>query len=225
MHMERCGLALVLLAACTGADGRSGTHLTVPPVVYPPASDPAMRAARAEIEQDLAVVLSYTGAAEVEAGDEWPIVASVVNRSSVRARLLITPDDGSDVGWREPHVFYTVQAEETPGVFREVKELAERRSGSYASAWSKDAVALAPGSSMRLEWIANPGRAFDFLRSGKIHVVAHYKYEGGTKRSFEWSDAGAIEWQLPPEIRRLPPFELVSAPLELRVRAHPSPGR
>ena len=38
---------------------------------------------------------------------------------------------------------------------------------------------------MKLEWIDDPGRSFDFGASGRVRLYAHYDYDGGAKRPFQ----------------------------------------
>jgi hypothetical protein len=212
MH-PRAAIVLFALASCTGADpahAPEGTSLAVDPVL------------RAAVQGDLAVTLVHTGSGEVDAEKWWPLKAELVNRGA-RAHWVVRANDGSDMGWREPHVYYTAEAEEAPGVWRAVSERTDFfRCGNYASNWRQDVVELAPGASIPLDDFLDPSLGLDFARSGRVRIFAHYDYSGGKKASWDWDRRLAPPPPLPDELANGGPFSLVSAPVELRVRVDTS---
>ena len=216
--MRKLMTAFVACIACTGADGRGTVSTETPEPARPAiAVDPAQRA---EIERDLAVVLTHGGPRLVEAGASWALEATLVNRGT-RERWLVRPNDGSGEGWREPHVFYTAEMETAPGEWHPVPPRDDLiRCGNYATDWYGDATSLAPGGSMKLEWIAAPARTLDFRASGRIRLFAHYEYDGGQKRSFR--EMASAPRAAPPQLDGLGPFAVVSAPLELDVHVDTS---
>ncbi len=215
--MGKLSAALLVCLACTGADGRSGPSTESPEPGRPTlAVDPAQRA---EIERDLAVLLTYGGPRQVEADSTWPTAATLVNRGE-RERWLVRPNDGSDQGWREPHVFYSAEMESAPGVWQPVPLRDDlSRCGNYATDWYSDVTSLAPGAAMKLEWMDDPGRSFDFGASGHVRLYAHYEYDGGAKRSFQDSSHPVDP---PRQLDGLGAFAVVSAPLELDVHVDTS---
>jgi hypothetical protein len=201
----------VLTLSCTGTDPAR-------PREGPPtdAMDPKQRAA---IERDLGVVLTRVGVGELDADARWPLTATLSNRGT-HAHWIVRPSDGSDAGWREPHVYYTAEMETAPDVWRPVPARDDYgRCGNYATDWIRDAVEMAPGASIELAHFTDPSQVLDVRRSGRVRLYAHYDYGGGKKASFR---ARNDLTPLPAELAAVGPFALVSAPLEIRVRVDTS---
>jgi hypothetical protein len=213
-------LPLVLSAffACTGTDGRGPDLGATNQARTLPAATltPAQRAARAQIEKDLALVLTRRGAGPVEPDSEWGLEPVLVNRGS-NTHWVVRSNDGSEAGWREPHVFYTVDLETSPGVWQPVERARVGRCGLYATDWYADAAPLAAGERMSLEWFDDPSRMFVYPRGGLVRVVAHYEYDGGAKGSFG-RGANAVKDQMPAGLADVPAFALASEPIELRLK-------
>lgn len=214
--MRRLAACTLVLVSCSGVDPAR------PQDVATSANAPAARwdaAQGAALQRDLAVVLTRSGAGELDADDDWPLTATLVNRGDA-AHWLVRPDDGSSVGWREPHVYYTAEMETTPGVWRPVAQADYARCGLYATDWYADVMELAPGASLDVgTFAAAPVDILDFPRSGAVRLYAHYDYDGGRKSSFRRAGQPAA---LPAQLEGLGPFALVSAPLELRIRVDTS---
>lgn len=134
---------------------------------------------------------------------------------------MVRPNDGSDVGWREPFVYYTAEMEVAPGVWRPVPRRDDiSRCGNYATDWYSDVAAIAAGESMELDHLVEPSRMLEFSRSGRVRLYAAYEYDGGKKRSSRGSSRTPAPF--PKELESVGPFAIVSAPLELSVRVDTS---
>ena len=186
------------------------------PASLPSASwDPAKRAA---IERDLVVTLTrstLSGSGELSSDErDWPITATLVNRGT-ETRWVVRPDGGSSAGWREPTIYYTAEMETTPGEWRPVPQRDDFwRCSHYATDWNRDLTEMAPGASMELDHFLDPSTLLAFPHTAAIRLYAHYEYDGGKKAS---SGFDRRPMPLPKELEGVPPFALVSAPLELRV--------
>lgn len=148
--------------------------------------------------------------AEVAEGDIFDL--TVVLRNDGRApRWVVRPGDGSEKGWREPHVWFTADRLSPEGVWEALPRQETGRCGFYDPDWEKDALALAPGERLEMkDWLLDPHYVYRFA-PGRYRVRAHYAYQGG-----------AVKGHLPsPPARRVmrdvPPFEVVSAPFEVTV--------
>src|SRR5262245_13942734 len=92
-------------------------------------------ATREEIERDLAVEVKPVTPDRVQTWWRVLIDARLVNRSRDRSHLVVRPGDGSDAGWREPHVFCTVEVDSGDGVWREGPNQELLRCGNHAADW------------------------------------------------------------------------------------------
>jgi hypothetical protein len=176
-----------------------------------------LRRARERIERDLELVMTMEGGRRVfVANQEIPVRVSVTNRAWTQ-HWLVKPDDGSEMGWREPYVFYTAQREVAPGVWQDVPRQSVSRCGNYDVQWDEDITALLPGASLSLDprWLT-PDRALDLEAAGKVRLYAHYQYSAGQERDGDFFGGSAVH--VPRELEGVPPFELVSAPLEIEIQ-------
>lgn len=169
---------------------------------------------RAEIERDLEIDLAIDEPSEGREGRPFGLRVDLKNKGLVD-RWLITPDDGSSMGWREPYVFYTVKYEAEPGVWVDAPKEPFSRCGNYDIRWDEDLVALPPGGSMSLDQEMLPlVYRFNMRAAGRYRITAHYKYTGGAEGRGIFSLGGLVE--VPPELFGTPAFEIVSNPIEFK---------
>jgi len=167
---------------------------------------------RERIEQDLGIQLSLSGRRVFEPGQPIPVRAMLVNRGLGR-RWVVEPGDGSDMGWREPYVYFTARREQAPGVWVDVEVERYSRCGNFDHRWDQAVVALGPGGTLAIDrWLIAPDRGLELQIPGRVRLYAHYKYRAG---KFDSTFQGSVA--VPPELEGTPAFELVSAPLEIQI--------
>ncbi len=147
----------------------------------------------------------------VEAGEPYEeernpyLRVFLVNTSATRSYPVVLPADGSEVGWREPHVWFTVDRSDGQAWAAAVPEELVR-CGAFAQDWTRDVTTLAPGARVELE-------ATSFVEWGalgdtsRLRVVAHYAY-GAHARD---------KSKVPPALHSMPEFAIASGPVELAV--------
>jgi hypothetical protein len=161
---------------------------------------------RDELERDLELRATLTSPATLEVGGRVQMKLAVVNRSAAATYSVAKAGDGSEVGWREPHVFFTAERQTEAGEWVEVPKGDYSRCGMFSP--GVDAKKLAPGAQLKLEWLPEPSQMLDLNEPGKVRVRAHYAFRTTDKKKSRGVP-------LPKGLRELPPFELVSAPVEL----------
>jgi hypothetical protein len=158
------------------------------------------------VPKELALVLKLTGPARIKPAENPKLEIRLVNRSKRSAHRVVLPNDGSESGWREPHVYLTA----TSGG-RAVKGRPIGRCGMFAVDWHRDVVVLAPGQSVDLTSRYLPARMTLALPAkGKVKLVAHYDYGAGKEvntRSVRGTGS----------MGKTPAFDLVSKPIEIEM--------
>lgn len=161
----------------------------------------------------LRVELRRTSPARIAPGDPVQVTARLVNRSD-RAVEVVKPSDGSEMGWREPWVYFTAERTRPDGVVEPVPKGLVGRCGLYDYDWTKDVVRLAPGASIELNtWIPEPSRMLALDGVGRVAIRMHYAFGMAP---------GKGHLGTPPERRPAPmagvaPFEVVSDPVEVTI--------
>jgi hypothetical protein len=126
------------------------------------------------------------------------------------------PGDGSEIGWREPYIYFTTTIDTGDGVFKPVPEARYSRCGLFDPNWQKDVRLLKPGEEVVItDWIPAPSNMLEFKQPGRIRLTAHYSYDPGRAKS---------SMTPPPALGRMtgvPPFELVSASIEFELAPPP----
>jgi hypothetical protein len=133
--------------------------------------------------------------------------ATLVNRGTLPA-LVVKPGDGSDVGWRQPHVRWEVRDAATGELF----ERPDVPGCGIIDAVSVDEfVALRPGDRCELDrWVRPP-----YLPPGaRYSLVLRYDNDPGAVRGALFSGQSAAVRHL---LRRSTPLSLSSAPLQVTV--------
>ncbi len=135
-----------------------------------------------------------------------------MNRSATSSHALVLPGDGSEVGWREPHAYFTAELLADGGSWREIPGSPDSSCGFFEPYWLDEVVRLAPGESRRLSRMDSPAV---LPAQGRVRIRAHYAYKATpSKRDFEDQDPIPLPEGLG-AMNGVPTFELGSAPLEL----------
>jgi hypothetical protein len=185
-------------------------------------ADVELRSPFAPHHDDLRLELVAT-AVRFEPGEPVPLRASIHNDGDA-GQYVVLPGDGSEVGWREPHVWVSTLSESSPGCWQPLPAPRIVRCGLYNRDWTRDVVAIAPGESRDVEL----RHRLALEQAGRVRVRAHYLWnEGRTTKG----DAPAV--RSPSVMAGVPAFELTSnavelvieRPLELELEPRPrSPG-
>ena len=196
--------------------GDGGSMRLVPVVVAVAALAAFARAADAPEGLELDLALTTKG--PVQPGEKIEYALSLVNRSKSATRSVVRPNEGSEAGWREPHVYWTATLAGADGVERPVAAAPYERVGMFLAQWWKDVAKLAPGESLAVTNMIPLQQAFDLEGDGKLRVVAHYAWDAGKN-----SRSDPLEGTSPPPadmggMKGTAPFEIVSKPAEIEVR-------
>ncbi len=169
---------------------------------------------REAIERDLKVEASLSSPASVQPGEPVRVTSRIVNRSKTASYKLVKPGDGSESGWREPHVFFTATTVDPRGVRTPVPALDILRCGLHDPNWHDEVVTLAPGAVLELtDWMPAANLALDFQQQGSVELRLHYKYARGNVSKGAIVDAPAGTGPM----GDTPAFELVSKPVRFNV--------
>lgn len=171
---------------------------------------PVARFARDDVESDLALELTQALTAPFEDGRDPRLEVTLANRSLVRSYAVVLPDDGSESGWREPRVGFSLQGavgeRMGEGEFVDIASVRGARCGVFAEEWQRDVRVLGPGERVRLEYFP-----FDEFRVepgvARVRIVAHYSY----------GERARDPSKVPTSLRVMPRYALASNDVELAV--------
>lgn len=170
-----------------------------------------------QIERDLTLVALRNSARVIPPGGRIDVSLELVNRSPARTYPVVKPGDGSEVGWREPHLYYTAQQLNAQGDWEEVPAELISRCGNYDAYWHDEVLLLPPGIGLPLSgWGHNAGFALELQRPGPVRLFAHYRYTG-MPSGVDLFASREASGEVPGRLRDVPPFGLVSAPVELEI--------
>ena len=170
--------------------------------------------AREEVESDLALDLIQAVPAPFEDGRDPRLEVTLANRSTTQSYAIVLPDDGSESGWREPRTEFSLEAasagrageEWGEGEFFGVASVRGARCGVFAEEWQRDVRVLAPGERVHLEYF--PFEEFRIEHGvARVRIAAHYAY----------GERASDPAKVPPSLRGMPRFALVSNAVELAV--------
>lgn len=150
----------------------------------------------------------------VAVGDPILVAVTLVNGSASKTHPVVRPGDGSEVGWREPHVFWTVTRVAADGKETPAEGGPIGRCGLFEPDWTKDVTRLAPGESMAIEWMMPVSHVFDLQDEGLVRIVAHYAWRGGKEGK---GLPGAEAPKDLGEMAGVAPYELKSNPVDVRI--------
>lgn len=210
--MKRIASALVVLlalAACSGTEGTLGGPSSALDAPAPAAPGPRSEA-RAAIERDLVLTLRRASSDPFEVGRDPAFEVVLSNKSTTKSYPIVLSSDGSEAGWREPHVFFTVEKRASASEpFRLAPEQKLARCGMYDQDWTKDVQELAPGKEVVLPWFHFHDFQFDLEDAAQVRVTANYAY-GDHARDLS---------KVPPILHSTPAYALRSNAMELAVDA------
>jgi hypothetical protein len=151
-----------------------------------------------QVEKDLRLDVRLLRPKKIEPGVAVPLRMELVNTSKERTYAVVKPGDGSEVGLRTPHVFYTATVTRTDGETHPVPKAEYGRCGQFDRDRTKDIVALKPGEKLPLwRWLRPPDKMLELQEAGEVRLVVHYSCRAVRE--------GA------------PAFEVVSAPVVFEV--------
>jgi hypothetical protein len=166
--------------------------------------------ALSDIERDLRLEIALDTPRRIRGGERVGVTLRLRNRSRTRTHAVVEPGDGSEIGWREPHVFFTAERETAPGTWVPVATAPYARCGLYAPDWQTSIVSLAPGRSIALSgWLADPSVMLDLRTPGRVRVRAHYAYGAGARTRGPTTP--------PAQLAGVPAFEIVSRPITITI--------
>jgi hypothetical protein len=210
--MRRLAGLIVVVTACTGHAGDDLGEARAPEeleMVEPePGPDPG---AGAVTHDGLELRLEYDGKRRLEPGESFTPRWSLHNSASA-PRSFVHPGDGSAVGWREPHVYYTAQVSADGETWFEVEKGDLGRCGLYDHDWHDEIASLDPGETVELEWLPQPSWQLRLQRPGQVRLWAHYEFSAGAG----FGSSRGVTDELG-EMTGVPAFHLVSAPIEIEI--------
>ena len=147
-----------------------------------------------EVERDLSLTLRRLATEAFEIGHDPRLEVVLSNRSKTRSYPVVVSGDGSEAGFREPHVFYTVERRSSSSSpWERATEQRVARCGNYDEDWTKDVVSLAPGKEIVLPWFGFPSN-WELDGASHARIVAHYAY----------GEHARDEREAPPELHGMP---------------------
>ena len=172
--------------------------------------------ARADIERDLVLEATLATPKAIRPGEPVRLKARVVNRSEAHTRKLVRPGDGSESGWREPHVFLRAVHVAPDGVRTQMAPRGIGRCGLHDADWHKGVTSLEPGAALEIgDWLPAPDQMFHFQRGGTVELRVHYRYTRGAGSKRPGPDESPKGTG---PMGNSPAFELISAPLRVSVQ-------
>ena len=172
------------------------------------------------IERALVLKAKLTSPETVEPGEPIGVQITLKNQSVDQTFPVLKAGDGSELGWREPYVFFTATVDTGDGKPQDVPKASYGRCGLYDANWQKDVVQLKPGAELPLkDWLNAPSMMPEFQKPGRVRLYVHYRYRA------EFAGKGAASGKFKPPAKRpslgvmdgVPAFEIVSAPVEFQV--------
>lgn len=120
---------------------------------------------------------------EIESPRETGKTPAKLKNVGSQAQWAFQIGDGSTVGWREPRVYWEVQAK-VDSVWTDLEIRPIARCGLYDSDWQKDAVKVAPGESLDLatEWTGRAHYSYDMKSQKQYRGRLRYHFTGGKAR-------------------------------------------
>jgi len=171
-------------------------------------------AAAAPEPPPLAVELVRTSPEVIEPGGDVTVTMHLVNRSAAKTVWVVRPGDGSEMGWREPWVYFSGTRLLADGSEEASSAASLARCGLFDANWPASIVALKPGERMDLHpWIPEPSRGLALDRRGAHTVRLHYAFRAGTGDRWAGGAAG------PHALFGTAPFEIISNPINVTVRS------
>ena len=168
--------------------------------------------------QDLEIVAERLTPEEMKAGRTVKFGLSIKNRSVSHSCRLFVPGDGSQVGWRPPHVYATVEYQNRRGQWETVEPFQTyARCGMFDWEWRDDFVELEPGQSFKIkDWVSSDCSGQLFSRPGNYRIQWHYDFNP-TKFGKGHAATEPSEKDLQQNVNELKAFKLTSKPQLIKV--------
>lgn len=171
------------------------------------------------IKADLRIEVDLHGLRTLQAGATPWGTASLINTSKSVTHCVVKPGDGSEVGWREPYVFWTGTIDRGDGKPLPLSKEGYGRCGHFDFNWIKDAIRLQPGDRLPLGYMVPP----TLQKAGRVRLRAHYSYRHGKRTA----GRVLVEDRNIGLMTGVPSFEIISEPatfdvvrpLDVRVKA------
>jgi hypothetical protein len=168
--------------------------------------------------EGLVVEVELATKGPVQPGDPIEAKIKLVNRSKTTTHRVVQARDGSECGWREPHVFWTATLVSADGVEHPLAPSPAATPGLFAAEWWKDVTSLAPARWLAIDAITPAQNAFDVQADGKLRLVAHYAWTGGAgSHADPMSGGGGAPADLG-GMKGVAPYDLASAPVVVEIR-------
>ena len=168
-----------------------------------------------QYEKDLELVATLTSPAKFECGLKPEFKLQVANRSKTGTHRIIKPGDGSEVGWRSPHVYATAERLNEKNEWVSFKSVVDYgRCGNYDTTLVP--LDLKPDEKFEIkDWIPSTCINHEFNKAGKYRVRWHYDVDLD-----KTSQPTLREDDAPENVKlsNVPNFSLVSKWVELEVR-------
>lgn len=172
---------------------------------------------REALERDLVIEATLASPKVIQPGEPVRVRSRLVNRSKTVTYKVVRPGDGSESGWREPHVFFTAETIAKDGARTKVPEAGLGRCGLYDANWHDEVVELAPGKSLDLyNWMPTAHLHLLFQHEGTVELKLHYRYTAGAASKGRESLDGPVPQGAGP-MKGTPAFEVISAPVRFQV--------
>lgn len=178
---------------------------------------PAVPAKPGPPPEGLLLEARVAGRATIQPGESPEVALFLRNRSKDRTIPVVLPGDGSESGWREPHVHWTATQVLPDGTERPIEPQPLFRCGMFDPDWQKDVVKLAAGESRELrDWMPSLATMFDFQEKGRVRLTAHYVYRAGAAAKGN-PIAEAAPSKGTGAMGDTPAFEMTATPVEITV--------
>jgi hypothetical protein len=178
----------------------------------------AVAARAADAPEGLELDLALTTKGPVQPGERISFEVKLVNTSRSVTHKVVPAGEGSQHGWREPHVYWTATFVGKDGAERPVAAGQASGDGAlFVPDWWKDVRDLGPGASLAIAPMTPPEQVFDVQEDGTLRLVAHYKWNLGREtRGDPLSGGGAAPADLG-GMKGVAAYDLASKPADIEV--------
>lgn len=126
---------------------------------------------------DLRVDLEITTESPIASGGPLEVEATLINTSETATYFVVPVSDGSEMGWREPHVSVAIEFRGEDG-WEGLESRGIARCGLYDFEWWTQTVELRPGGATTFgPWMSQLSVQFDLARAGEYRIQLHYDYD------------------------------------------------
>jgi len=147
---------------------------------------PAYEISAETVRKDLELVVTRTDEKPVWTGSLPPVAVSLRNTSESTRHSVVTPGDGSRVGWREPHIRYEVERLGAEGEWVKVETQGIMRCGNYDANWLDEIETLEPGAAVKFEHYGPITWIHDLVRPGRYRIRGVYTFSETSSRASQW---------------------------------------